>query len=255
MGVGKLKRKIIEWSWENIESQKSFLEWQGMPDEKQTSNEVSMMEKILNISPPLKMLDIGCGTGRQSIEFSSRGYNVTGIDVAESYIKQAIYKAKELNLKISFELKRGSQVTEQNIYDFAIAYYHTLGFMDDNELKKHFNNIYNSIKKGGKFLLRTAGPQIIATHIQEKKRDWAEKNNQYILSEKYIENGYRIEKCITIDTTNEEIIEYREKQKAFSMNDVIKLLSGSGFSKVDCYKDLEGSIATTEEFGLYICTK
>ena len=76
----------------------------------------------------------------------------------------------------SFEFKRGSQITEQNTYDFAIAYYHTLGFMDDNELQIHFSNIYKAIKAGGKFLLRTAGPQIIPTIIQEKKRDWAEKN-------------------------------------------------------------------------------
>ncbi|WP_297430078.1 bifunctional 2-polyprenyl-6-hydroxyphenol methylase/3-demethylubiquinol 3-O-methyltransferase UbiG [Clostridium sp.] len=250
-----MKRKIINWNWENTESQNSFLEWQGMPDEKQTSNEVSMIETILNVCPPLKMLDIGCGTGRHSIEFARRGYDVKGIDVAEIYLKQAIENAKKLNLDIMFEFKRGSQIVEHNMYDFAIAYYHTLGFMDDNELQVHFSNIYKSIKAGGKFLLRTAGPQIIPNIKQEKRRDWAEKNNQFILSEKYFENGYRIENCITIDTINDEIIEYREKQKAFAITDVVNLLNLSGFSKIDCYKDLEGNIATAEEFGLYVCTK
>ena len=76
-----MRRRLINWTWEDTEAQKSFLEWQGMPDEKQTNNEVSMIETILNVQPPLKMLDIGCGTGRHSIEFARRGYEVKGIDV------------------------------------------------------------------------------------------------------------------------------------------------------------------------------
>lgn len=251
----KLRRKLINWTWENADAQKSFLEWQGMPDEKQTKNEVSMIEIILNVQPPLKVLDIGCGTGRHSIEFARRGYEVKGIDVAETYLKQAIESAKDCNLNIEFNLERGSQIKEQNIYDFAIAYYHTLGFMEEAELNTHFKNINKTLKKHGKFLLRTAGPQIIPNTKQEKVRNWGEKDNQFILSEKYFEDGYRIENCITIDTNKDEIIEYQEKQRAFSLNDVINLLSNAGFSKIDCYKDLDGNIATDEEFGIYVCTK
>lgn len=255
IGDGKVKKKIVNWSWENVESQKSFLDWQGMPNEKITSEEVSKIENILNIHSPSKMLDIGCGIGRHSIEFAKRGYEVKGIDVAETYLNQAIEKAKILNLNIAFEFKRGSQITERNIYDFAIAYYHTLGFMDNEELESHFRNIYNSIKKGGKFLLKTAGPQIIPSMIQEEKRDWAEKDNKYILSEKHIKDGYRIENCIVIDMLKDEVIEYREEQRAFSFEAVMNLLSSSGFSKIDCYKDLDGSLADDEEFGVYVCTK
>ncbi len=250
-----LKRKLINWTWENTEAQESFMEWQGMPDEEETNNEVSMVETILNVQAPLKMLDIGCGTGRQSIEFAHKGYEVKGIDVAETYLKQATESAKVRNLNIEFRLERGSEIKERNTYDFAIAYYHTLGFMDEVELNTHLKNIYNALKKGGKFLLRTAGPQIIPNIKQDKIRNWGEKNNKYILSEKYIEDGFRIEKCISIDTINDEIIEYKEKQRAFSLSDVINLLGHAGFSKIDCYKDLGGNIATTEEFGIYACIK
>lgn len=250
-----MKRKLVNWTWENTEAQESFLEWQGMPDEKQTNNEVSMIEAILNVQPPLKILDIGCGTGRHSIEFARRGYEVTGIDVAETYLKQAIERAEKCNLNIEFRLERGSEIKEQNTYDFAIAYYHTLGFMEEEELNTHLFNICKSIKKGGKFLLRSAGPKIIPNMNQDKIRNWAEKNNTFILSEKFIENGYRIEKCITIDIVKDEIIEYEEKQRAFSLGDVINLLRQAGFSKVDCYRELDGRVATAEEFGVYVCLK
>ncbi|MHB8963856.1 MAG: class I SAM-dependent methyltransferase, partial [Saccharofermentanales bacterium] len=158
------------------------------------------------MQPPLKVLDIGCGTGRHSIEFARKGYEVKGIDVAETYLEQAIEVAKACDLNIEFKLERGSEIKEQNAYDFVLAYYHTLGFMDEDELNIHLKNIWKALKDGGKFLLRTAGPQIIPNIKQEKIRNWGEKNNQFILSEKYIEDGYRFENCITIDITKDEIV-------------------------------------------------
>ena len=56
---------------------------------KGTVGECDFIEKESNYNKSIKILDIGCGTGRHSIELSKRGYSVTGIDLSESQLQHA----------------------------------------------------------------------------------------------------------------------------------------------------------------------
>ena len=49
-----------------------------------------------------KLLDIGCGEGRDSVFFAQNGCQVTGFDASEVGVKKSIALAKELNLQIHF---------------------------------------------------------------------------------------------------------------------------------------------------------
>jgi len=49
-----------------------------------------------------KLLDIGCGEGRDSVFFAQNGYQVTGFDASEVGVKKSIALAKGLNLSIRF---------------------------------------------------------------------------------------------------------------------------------------------------------
>jgi 2-polyprenyl-3-methyl-5-hydroxy-6-metoxy-1,4-benzoquinol methylase len=49
-----------------------------------TTGEVDFIENEIGYNKSFKILDVGCGTGRHSLELARRGYNVTGIDLSES---------------------------------------------------------------------------------------------------------------------------------------------------------------------------
>jgi 2-polyprenyl-3-methyl-5-hydroxy-6-metoxy-1,4-benzoquinol methylase len=51
-----------------------------------TAGECDFIAKELNYDCSLKIIDIGCGTGRHAIELTKRGYSVTGIDLSESQL-------------------------------------------------------------------------------------------------------------------------------------------------------------------------
>lgn len=68
-----------------------------------TSGECDFFEEEIGFSKESRILDIGCGTGRHSIELAKRGYNVTGIDLSESQLKRANEKAREQNLSVDFQ--------------------------------------------------------------------------------------------------------------------------------------------------------
>src|SRR5512135_1256616 len=247
-----MKRRTITWTWENPEVQELFVELIRFPDERQSSHEVDQMERLLDLRPPLRVLDLGCGKGRHALELARRGYQVTAIDVATVYLQQAQRRALEQQLAIEFRLQRGAELVENGIYDFILAYNHTLGFMSAEELARHFRRIWSALKPGGKFLLTLAGPKIVPDVTPAKVRNWTEQGGRYVLSEKYVENGYQYERGAIIDTLEDELIEYDEQQKAFAYAEVQSLLLTAGFGRFDCLRDLKGTPATAYDFGVFV---
>ncbi len=69
-----------------------------------TMGECDFIEKEAGYNKGIKILDIGCGTGRHAIELTRRGYNVTGVDLSESQLFRARQKARaaKLDSKISY---------------------------------------------------------------------------------------------------------------------------------------------------------
>jgi len=52
--------------------------------------------------PPGPTLDIGCGTGENSIWLAGRGFTVTGCDITELAVRQAVAKAARANAPCTF---------------------------------------------------------------------------------------------------------------------------------------------------------
>ncbi len=67
-----------------------------------TMGECDFLEKEINYDKNTRILDIGCGTGRHSIELAKRGYEVVGIDLSESLLNRAKEKAIGKSLSLEF---------------------------------------------------------------------------------------------------------------------------------------------------------
>lgn len=57
----------------------------------------------LNLKPGMRVLDVACGSGNQSIPAARRGAAVTGVDIAPNLIEQAEKWAASENLEIRFD--------------------------------------------------------------------------------------------------------------------------------------------------------
>jgi len=87
---------------------------------KGTLGECDFIEQELQFDKSLKILDVGCGTGRHSIELSKRGYPVTGIDLSASLLIKAREKAKKHNLVIDFQKRDARNLPFNSKFDVAI---------------------------------------------------------------------------------------------------------------------------------------
>ncbi len=250
-----MKRKRISFTWENEEAQAAFAHWCPFPDAAASAQEVDQIEALVGIAPPLRVLDVGCGNGRHAIEMAKRGYQVVGIDVATRFLQEAKHHLAHSGQKVTFRLQRASTLQETNTFDFALAYWHTIGFMSHEERQRHFRALYAALKPKASLLYVFQGPKLVPGQTSDPTHHWKEQNSQFILTNKYIKDGYREEQCIVINTITGEIIEYREHQQALGFIDVMQYLQGAGFAPIDAYKDFTKTPATQEEFSIFLCTK
>jgi 2-polyprenyl-3-methyl-5-hydroxy-6-metoxy-1,4-benzoquinol methylase len=122
-----------------------------------TTGECDFIEKELNYDKSLKILDVGCGTGRHSIELAGRGYSVTGIDLSESQLERAREKAGKNNLKIDFLRHDARDLPYNAQFDVAIMLCEG-GFplMETDEMNYEIlKNVTKSLKQRCKFIFTT----------------------------------------------------------------------------------------------------
>ncbi len=122
-----------------------------------TIGECNFIEKEINYKKELKIIDIGCGTGRHSIELSKRGYSLTGIDLSESLLKKAREKAKQNGLQIDFLHHDARNLPFDKQFDVAIMMCEG-GFplMETDEMNYEIlKNVSKSLKENAKFIFTT----------------------------------------------------------------------------------------------------
>lgn len=73
-----------------------------------------------NIISGKKVLELGCGEGRNTIYMAQQGFNVDAIDISDKAIENAIKNANEQNVEINFQCKNVFDFyVEKNTYDFV----------------------------------------------------------------------------------------------------------------------------------------
>jgi len=105
-----------------------------------------------------RVLDIGCGFGRHSIELASRFADVTGIDPSSVMIQAARARAAEANQFADFICTPTEDFREVARYDLAICLFTTLGQQklsrrDDAPHVALLRQAKQALKPGGKFVI------------------------------------------------------------------------------------------------------
>jgi len=122
-----------------------------------TMGECDFIEREIGFNKSIKILDIGCGTGRHAIELSKRGYNVTGIDLSDSLLSRAKGKAQKQGLKIDFLKYDARNLPFNNEYDLVIMLCEgAFPLMETDEMNYEIlKNATKSLKENGKLIFTT----------------------------------------------------------------------------------------------------
>jgi cyclopropane fatty-acyl-phospholipid synthase-like methyltransferase len=141
---------------------------------KNTIKEVDFLVEELQLPVGSSIIDIGCGTGRHSIELAKRGFNVTGIDISVGMLKEAEKTAHKEKVNVKYIKADAVEFSVDEMFDAAVCLcegaFALLGLDEepfDHDLKI-LENINASLKQNSKFILTTLnGLKMIRDYNQD----------------------------------------------------------------------------------------
>jgi len=228
-----------------------------------TLGECDFIESEIKSDKSLKILDVGCGTGRHTIELSRRGYNVTGIDLSESQLARAKEKAENNNLIIDFQKQDARNLTFTNEFDVAIMLCEG-GFplMETDEMNfEILKSVTKPLKEHGKFILTTLNGLFPLYHsVKEffasttEDGNAAHRNNTFNLMTFRDHNTTEFED----DFGNKKTLECNERY--YVPSEIVWLLKSLGYIKIDIYGARLGAFSrndklTTKDFEMLIISE
>jgi cyclopropane fatty-acyl-phospholipid synthase-like methyltransferase len=108
---------------------------------------------------PGRALDLGCGTGTNSLYLARHDWQVVGVDLAARAIRQARRKAEEADLHVDFYTADVTRLEFlQTPFDLVldIGCFHAL---DDGGWVRYLDQLLRLLRPGARFMLYAFGPR------------------------------------------------------------------------------------------------
>lgn len=153
-----------------------------------TETEIAMLDYNLGCEAGDSLLDIPCGNGRHAVALAEKGYNVTGVDLSDTFLKEAKALAADLGKrkpKPQFIKAEMAQFQRPKSFDGAYCMGNSFGYLDYVQQQSFLRSVNICLKKGKRFVVdaSVAAECILPTY---EERMWFDANGMKVL----VENSY-----------------------------------------------------------------
>lgn len=122
--------------------------WTAWEQDREPSSFARKALKLFTLKGVLSVLDLGCGTGRDSLFFMENGMHVTAVDVSQV----ALDAIRRPNIR---KICAGLSELSLEPVSFDAVYAHlSLHYFDDAATRRIIGNIFQALKPGGVFCVR-----------------------------------------------------------------------------------------------------
>jgi SAM-dependent methyltransferase len=202
-------------------------------DEKEAALFIDKLIHHLQPPPHSRMLDVACGKGRHSIHLADKGYDVTGIDLSEDSIQEALkYESGKLHfyrhdMRLPFWI---------NYFDYAFNFFTSYGYF--NTRREHDNairTIAQSLKNNGCFVMDYLNVHYAEDHLVHRFEKEIDTVNYFIT--KWFDETHFYKKIQVEDDVLEEPLVYTEKVAKFSLGDFTEMFAYQGLYIQEVFGD------------------
>lgn len=225
-----------------------------------TIGECDFIEQEIGFDRSLKILDVGCGTGRHSIELSKRGYHVTGIDLSDSQLKRARAKAERQGVRVDFLKHDARALPFVHEYDLVIMLCEgAFPLMETDEMNYEIlKNATRALREHGKLILTTLNGLFPLYHsVEEFCASTTEPGNATYRSNTFDLMTFRDHNITIVEDDDGNRKELDANERYYVPSEIAWLLKTLGYRKIEIFGAKLGAFSrqdrlTTEDFEMLV---
>lgn len=203
-----------------------------------TVGECDFIEEEVSHDKKKRIIDIGCGTGRHSIELTKRGYQVTGVDLSQSQLARAREKAEDAGLTIDFQQNDARKLSFENEFDLAIMLCEG-GFplMETDEMNfAILKNATTALKDNGKLIFTTLNGLFPLFHsVSDFYKSVANEGNAEYQNCTFDLMTFRDYHTTVIEDDSGNKKELNSNERYYVPSEITWLLKTLGYRKIDIF--------------------
>ncbi|HEX8515549.1 MAG TPA: methyltransferase domain-containing protein [Bacteroidia bacterium] len=130
---------------------------------------ISVLIDFLKPSPGARFLDLACGKGRHSVFLNRKGFDVTGLDLAEESIRHA--KTFE-NDRLHFYVHDMRKLFRTNYFDYTLNLFTSFGYFEsERDERATIEAVCKGLKPGGTFVLDFFNSEKVIASINNDEKE------------------------------------------------------------------------------------
>jgi SAM-dependent methyltransferase len=204
-------------------------------DDNEAAAFINKLIRYLKPAPGSSMLDVACGKGRHSILLADKGFDVTGIDLSDDSINEALLSQSDSLHFYKHDMRLPFWI---NYFDYAFNFFTSFGyFKTRREHDNAIRTIAQSIKKDGTFVMDFLNVHYAEDHLVHQSEKEIDGIN-FIITKWYDETHF-YKKILVEDEALQEPLIYTEKVAKFSLGDFTEMFAYQGLQIQEVFGDYD----------------
>lgn len=209
---------------------------------------------------PKKILELACGTGNITNRLAVRGYEITGIDISSEMLTFAKNKAIDLGVNISYINQNMKELDYSDEVDCVLCLCDGFNYiLEETDLISIFSKIYSILKDNGIFIFDISSYYKISKILGNNTYAENFEDVSYIWENYFNDETNISELDLTLFLRKNELFERIQEshaQRAYTADEILKLLRKSNFQKIHVYNAFTfNNPDSTDERINFVCIK
>ncbi|MFA6092591.1 MAG: class I SAM-dependent methyltransferase [Elusimicrobiota bacterium] len=185
--------------------------------------------RLVDLSDRARVLDFGCGTGRQTVELARRGCRVLGVDSDAPRLSDARSFAGK-TLWVHFTRKDLGNIGYREEFGVAVNLHHPLGRGDEDDLRC-LQAVHQALKARGKLLLDLPSRDWLVRHL-DSRSSMGERASFDLRKGRFQESGGGL--------------------RIYTLTELERMLAKAGFDLVSAHGSWEGEPFSLESMRMIV---